>query len=134
MVDLDSGVYLRTNRIELLSYLMILCPLPTFLPFHIASDCLPSEEFAAVRGGAEEKAAFVLCSCLQSPVWCPSAPGQPLVFVSIQLSELQDHPPCHNLRLLLLQPLIFFPGTTSYLKPPLQPLLCCSEPLTFPSQ
>lgn len=51
MVDLDSGVYLRTNRIELLSYLMILCPLPTFLPFHIASDCLPSEEFAAVRGG-----------------------------------------------------------------------------------
>lgn len=51
MVDLDSGVYLRTNRIELLSYLMILCPLPTFLPFHIASASLPSEEFTAVRGG-----------------------------------------------------------------------------------
>lgn len=48
---------------------------------------------------------------LQVPL--AGVPGQPLEFVSMQLTELQDHHPFHDLH-LLLQPLILSKNAASY--------------------
>lgn len=104
IVDLDTGVYFWTNAIRHFAPLCFFTELfvrsPTLHCLLLGSTSLPCRETIPGWDGWAESRVGLCCAAAhshQSQMLLVKAPGHPLAFIPVHLSDRQDIPPFSNL-------------------------------------